>query len=59
MNDTRLAQAEELLDDARELLIEIVDEQPDSPRDVNQIDAARLFINAASKHIQQASGEPA
>jgi hypothetical protein len=56
MKDTRLDIASSLLDDARDLLIEIVDEKPENVHEVNQLDAARLFINAADTHIRIAQG---
>ena len=61
MNDTRLLQVVSLLDDARDLLVEIVDEGPQddrSVRDFNNIDAARQFINSASVYVSQASSAP-
>lgn len=60
MMDTRLAQASALLDDARTLLVDIVDSRPllgTMMRDFNSIDAARLFINSALVHIQDAESD--
>lgn len=56
MNDSRLRQAAALLDDSRCLLIDIVDERPagSNPRDFNNIDSARIFINSALSYIQAA-----
>lgn len=57
MNDSRLKVAASLLDDARELLVNIVDEGPNetaSVRDFNSIDAARQFINSGLVYIQAA-----
>lgn len=52
MIDSRLKQAQALLDDARTLLIDIIDDGtvPDL-RDRNNIDAARQFINSAVVYI--------
>lgn len=56
MKDSRLRQATALLDDARHLLVDIVDERPTDAnlRDFNQLDSARQFINAALINIQTA-----
>ena len=57
MKDSRLTQVTALLDDARELLVDIVDELPldgRNAREVNNIDAARQFINASIVHVQAA-----
>jgi hypothetical protein len=55
MRDTRLAQVTALLDDARSLLVDIVDDGPGVPEvDANRIDAARQFINSALTYIQAA-----
>lgn len=57
MKDSRLTQVQALLDDARSLLIDIVDEGPTvdaSVRDFNNIDAARQFINSAIPYVQAA-----
>jgi hypothetical protein len=58
MNDSRLRQAQALLDDARSLLVDIVDERPigADPADYNNIDSARIFINSALPYIQAAEG---
>lgn len=62
MKDSRLSQITALLDDARSLLVDIVDEKPydsASLRDFNSIDDARQFINAAITYVQAAdSGHP-
>ena len=58
MRDSRLKQVTALLDDARELLLDIVDEGPKESatvRDFNQIDSARLSINVAIQHVQYAT----
>jgi hypothetical protein len=55
MIDPRLAQAAALLDDARSLLVDVVDAHPDAtPLDLNNIDAARQFLNSALPYIQMA-----
>jgi hypothetical protein len=56
MNDSRLRQAAALVDDARSLLVDVVDERPigADPRDYNAIDAARQFLNSGLVYIQQA-----
>ena len=57
MQDSRLKVAASLLDDARALLIDIVDEGPNetaSVKDFNSIDAGRQFINSARVYIQAA-----
>lgn len=63
MRDSRLQQAMALLDDARELLVDLVDEGPKDGatlRDFNQLDSARLSINIAIQHVQYATDpEPA
>lgn len=62
MNDTRLGRALALLDDARSLLVDIVDEGPTeeaSLRDFNNIDSARIFINSAIPYIQAAQEKTA
>lgn len=58
MRDSRLRQAAALLDDARTLLIDVVDERPvgADPADYNNIDSARIFINSALPYIQAAEG---
>jgi hypothetical protein len=58
VNDTRLNQVTALLDDARGLLVDLVDEGPSdrgSVKDFNNIDAARQFINSAITYVQAAS----
>lgn len=52
--DTRLTQALALLDDARTLLVELVDERPRtaSLRDYTSLDTARQAINTAIPEIQ-------
>jgi hypothetical protein len=52
--DTRLVQALALLDDARTLLVELVDERPStaSLRDYTSLDTARQAINTAIPEIQ-------
>lgn len=59
MNDTRLKQAAALIDDARTLLVDIVDNGPitENLRDFNNIDAARQFINSAIPYIEAAYSE--
>lgn len=59
MRDSRLRVAAALLDDARTILVDIVDERPADAnlRDFNQLDSARQFINAALVNIQTASKE--
>lgn len=58
MNEPKLGEALALLDDARCLLIDVVDGNPKAPMsDLNQIDSARLFINASIIHVQKAQGE--
>lgn len=57
MIESRLSQITALLDDARTLIVEIVDEKPfDSAnlRDFNNLDAARIFINNALVYVQAA-----
>lgn len=56
MKDTRLNQTLALLDDARTLLINIVDDGPlaGNLRDYNNIDASRQFINSAIQYVQYA-----
>lgn len=56
MKDPRLAKARALLDDARSLLVDVVDARPKDAtvRDYNQIDSARQFLNAALINIQTA-----
>ena len=59
MKDTRLQQAIALLDDARCLIVDIVDEGPSTDktiRDFNNLDAARQFINSGIVYIQAAAG---
>ena len=57
--DSRLKQATALLDDARTLLVDIVDSRPLGPllQDFNNIDAARQFINSAIVYVQAADSE--
>ncbi len=52
--DTRLVQALALLDDARTLLVELVDERPASAslRDYTSLDTARQALNDAIPEIQ-------
>lgn len=60
MRDTRLRQVTALLDDARCLLIDLIDEGPTGDatvKDFNNIDAARQFINSATVYVQQADSE--
>lgn len=57
MKDSRLTQVTALLDDAREILVDLVDEGPAEDRtvrDFNHIDAARLSINSAIVQVQSA-----
>lgn len=57
MIDSRLSQVIALIDDARSLLVDIVDEGPSdsaSVRDFNAIDAARQFLNSAGVYVEQA-----
>lgn len=57
MIDSRLAQVIALIDDARTLLVDIVDEGPSdssSVKDFNAIDAARQFLNSAGVYVEQA-----
>lgn len=62
MIDSRLRQARALLDDARTLLVDIIESGPATGalmKDFNQIEAARTFINSALVYVQAAdSGEP-
>jgi hypothetical protein len=59
MRDIRLKQAEVLLDDARSLLVDVVDDRPldANLKDYNNIDCARIFINSALPYIQAAQGD--
>ena len=56
MIDSRLNQVAALVDDARSLLVDIVDERTvgDSLRDMNYIDSARQFLNSALVYVQKA-----
>ena len=56
MQDSRLNQVVALLDDARCLLVDIVDDGPGNGnvRDFNNIDAARQFINSAASYVSYA-----
>jgi hypothetical protein len=58
--DSRLKQAMALLDDARTLLVDIVDTGPATGpmlKDFNNLDAARQFINSSIVYIQAADSE--
>lgn len=59
MRDSRLGRAMAFLDDARELLVDIVDDggitEGATIRDFNNIDSGRQFINAALIHLQHAT----
>lgn len=58
MRDSRLQQVTALLDDARCLLVDIVDEGPTQDanlRDFNNLDASRQFINSAITYVQYAT----
>ena len=58
MRDSRLKQCKALLDDARALLVDIVDDGPigeSTIRDFNWIDAGRQFINSAIQYVQYAT----
>ncbi len=60
MIDSRLKQVAALLDDARSLLVEIVDEGPAWDRDLrafDHIDAARQFINSSLVYVQKADSD--
>jgi hypothetical protein len=60
VKDSRLTRVTALLDDARSLLIEIVDEGPTGEatvRDFNCIDSSRQFINSAIVYAQMADSE--
>ena len=60
MKDSRLRQTTALLDDARSILVELVDQAPigdATVKDFNHVDAARQFINSAIVHIQLADSE--
>ena len=54
--DSRLKQIEALLDDARSLIVEIVDSRPVGAdlRDFNNLDAARQFVNSGLVYVQKA-----
>lgn len=55
MNDPRLSKALAALDDARTYLVDVVDGNPTAPMgDLNNLDAARQFINSALVYIQEA-----
>lgn len=56
MIDSRLKQIEALLDDARSLIVEIVDSRPVGAdlRDFNNLDAARQFVNSGLVYVQRA-----
>lgn len=59
MNEPKLGEALALLDDARCLLIDVVDGNPKAPlADLNNLDAARQFINSAIPYIQLAQENP-
>lgn len=59
MRDSRLRQISALIDDARGLLIDIVDSRPSDAnlRDFNALDASRQFLNSAVVYVQQADSE--
>lgn len=59
MNDSRLKVVTALLDEARTLLVDIVDNGPatECMRDFNSIDAARQFINSAATYVDAAYSE--
>lgn len=56
MRDSRLRAVGALLDEARGLLLDIVDDRPVDAnlKDYNAIDAARQFINSAIPYLQSA-----
>jgi hypothetical protein len=56
VRDSRLRQVQALLDDARCLLVDIVDERPAGAdlKDFNNIDASCQFINSAIVYVQKA-----
>ncbi len=59
MNDSRLKQVAALIDDARELLVDIVDERPTAEsgwdlKAFNFIDASRQFLNSALVYVHKA-----
>lgn len=60
IDDTRLNEALAILDDARALLVDLVDERPLTAtlKDYNNIDAARQFLNGAVPYIQAVMPAP-
>lgn len=60
IDDTRLNEAIAILDDARALLVDLVDERPATAtlKDYNNIDAARQFLNGAVPYIQAVMPAP-
>lgn len=56
MDDTRLKQIQALIDDARELVVEVVDSRPvdATVKDFNWLDASRQFLNSALVYVQKA-----
>lgn len=56
MRDSRLRQVTAALDEARTIIVDIVDSRPVSAdlRDFNSLDAARQFINSAIVYTQAA-----
>lgn len=60
IDDTRLNEALAILDDARALLVDLVDERPLTAdvRDYNNLDAARQFLNSAVPYIQAVMPAP-
>jgi hypothetical protein len=57
VKDSRLPQVAALIDDARTIIVDIVDEKPydtASLRDFNSLDAARQFLNSALVYVQSA-----
>lgn len=56
MRDSRLRVAAALLDDARTILVDLVDDRPADAnlKDYNAIDAARQFINSSLVYIASA-----
>ena len=59
MRDSRLTKITDALDEAREYIVDIVDEGSAvgtaTVKDWNCLDAARLFINNAVEYVQQAT----
>lgn len=60
IDDSRFNEVLALLDEARTILVDVVDERPLTAtlRDFNSIDAARQFINAAIPYVQSVLPTP-